>query len=113
MLSVCDRRLAIRDLISARRHTSVRELMQDFNVSYNTIKTDLDAITAIASFYTTKGRYGGGIHAVEGWYASKHYFSSEQEAFLRKLKAGLQTDEDRKMMEGILTAFAMPKQDKS
>ena len=109
MMSTSERRLAIRDFISECRHTTVPELMEEFHVGYNTIIRDLDAIAEITAFYKTQGK-GGGIHAVDGWYASRRYYSADQEAFLRKLGAGLQTDEDRKMMESILRAFAMPKQ---
>lgn len=108
MTSTSDRRLAIRDFISERRHTTVPELMQEFHASYSTIKRDLDAITETTSFYTTQGN-GGGIHACEGWYASRKYFSADQEAFLKKLQSGLQTEADQKMMESILAAFAMPR----
>lgn len=108
MKNTSDRRLAIRDYISAKRHTTVGELAAEFDVGYNTIIRDLDAITDTTSFYMTKGT-GGGVHAVDGWYASSHYFSSAQEEFLKKLQSGLQTEADQKMMESILAAFAMPK----
>ena len=36
-----ERRLAIRDYISAKRKTSIPELMQEFDVSRSTIKRDL------------------------------------------------------------------------
>lgn len=108
MKSTSDRRLAIRDYISEKRHTTVPELMREFNVGYSTIKRDLDAITATTSFYTTQGN-GGGIHATDGWYASNRYFSAGQEAFLKKIQSGLQTEAEQKMMESILSAFAMPR----
>jgi predicted DNA-binding transcriptional regulator YafY len=108
--STCDRRLAIRDFISARRHTSVPELMQEFGVSYNTVLRDLDAITGTTAFYTTPGR-AGGVHACDGWYASNHYLTAPQEALLRGLQSEQQTEADRKMLEDIISAFAMPRND--
>lgn len=110
MRNISERRLAIRDYISAKRHTTIGELASEFEVGYNTIVRDLDAITETTSFYMTKGT-GGGIHACDGWYASNHYFSSEQEAFLKKLQSGLQTEADQKMMESILMAFSMPRKE--
>lgn len=95
MKSTSDRRLAIRDYISEKRHTTVLELMREFNVGYSTIKRDLDAITATTSFYTTQGN-GGGIHATDGWYASNRYFSADQEAFLKKFRAGCRLKLNRK-----------------
>ena len=108
MKTTTDRRLAIRDVISERRHTTIGELAQEFGVCYMTIYRDLEALTATTSFYFSKGT-GGGVHATEGWYASNRYYTKEQEAFLRKLQDGLQTDSDRQMMESILSAFAMPR----
>ena len=64
MKSTSDRRLAIRDYISEKRHTTVLELMREFNVGYSTIKRDLDAITATTSFYNSGN--GGGIHVPTG-----------------------------------------------
>ena len=107
MRATTDRRLAIRDFISMKRHTSIPELMQEFDVSKSTILRDLEALTETISYYTTTGN-AGGIHAMEGWYATNRYYTPDQEAFLRKLEAGLQTDKDRKMMESILMAFAKP-----
>ena len=112
MLSASERQLAIRDAISDRRHTSVSELARDFNVSTTTVKRDLEALAEVISIYGTRGA-GGGIHAVEGWYSSKRYLTSDQEAFLKKLQEGLQTESDQRMMESILTAFAMPRHKES
>lgn len=111
MLSASERQLAIRDAISDRRHTSVSELARDFNVSTATIKRDLDALAEVISIYGTRGA-SGGIHAVDGWYSSRRYLNNSQEAFLRSIFDGLQTDEDKEMMESILTAFAMPRHKK-
>ena len=109
MISTSERRLAIRDAISDRRFTTIKELMRDFGVGRETIKRDIAAISEITSFYTTPGK-GGGIHAVDGWYASKRYLTAEQEDLLERLTDGLQTDSDKHLMETILSAFAMPKQ---
>lgn len=107
MRTTSDRRLAIRDFISDKRHTTISELMREFDISKSTVLRDLDAITATTSFYATQGN-GGGIHATDGWYASSRYLTAEQEALLSRLSDGLQT-EDRKVMESILAAFGQPK----
>lgn len=75
MRATTERRLAIRDFISMKRHTSIPELMQEFDVSKSTILRDLEALTETISYYTTTGN-GGGIHATEGWYASNTYQAS-------------------------------------
>jgi predicted DNA-binding transcriptional regulator YafY len=102
-----DRRLAIRDYISDKRHTTISELMQEFDVSKSTVLRDLAAIAETTSYYTTPGN-GGGIHATDGWYASQRYLSAEQEALLKRLSAGLQP-EDKKLMDGILASFGKPR----
>lgn len=107
MRATSDRRLAIRDFISDKRHTTISELMREFGISKSTVLRDLDAITETTSFYSTPGN-GGGIHATDGWYASSRYLTAEQEALLNRLSDGLQT-EDRKVMESILAAFGQPK----
>lgn len=107
MRTTSDRRLAIRDFISDRRHTTISELMREFAISKSTVLRDLDAITETTSFYTTPGN-GGGIHAADGWYASRRYFTAEQEALLNRLSDGLQP-EDMEVMESIFAAFVKPK----
>ena len=110
MRATTERRLAIRDFISMKRHTSIPELMQEFDVSKSTILRDLEALTETISYYTTTGN-GGGIHATEGWYASNSYLKSDDEAFLQMiLETGLQTDEERARMERIIAAYVRPKQ---
>lgn len=107
-----ERRLAIRDFISLKRETSISELMQEFHASRSTIKRDLEEIAEIASFYGIPGK-GGGIRAMDGWYANKTYFTPRQETLIRRLEAVLQNEEDRKVYEGILKTFAMPQSKKS
>lgn len=102
-----ERQMLIRDFISDVRHTSIAEIARKFNISQNTVRRDLDAITSIASFYTTPGK-GGGLHAIDGWYASKRYFTPAQEELLQRLMPGLQT-EDEAIMKSILLAFSAPK----
>ena len=103
-----ERRLAIRDYISEKRETSISELMREFHASRSTIKRDLEEIAEIASFYSIPGK-GGGIRAMDGWYANKTYFTTSQEALIRKLGLGLQTEDDKRTFESILNTFVMPR----
>ena len=106
-MSALERQNYIRDLISDKRHTSIAELARDLEVSENTVRRDLNAISPITSFYITPGK-GGGIHAVDGWYSSRRYLSEKQEELLNRLNLILQGD-DAETMEAILTAFSMQK----
>lgn len=103
-----ERRLAIRNYISEKRETSISELMQEFHASRSTVKRDLEEIAEIASFYGVPGK-GGGIRAMDGWYVNKTYFTLKQEALVRNMGLGLQTEEEKRIFETILTTFVRPK----
>lgn len=106
-MPAAERQMLIRDFISDVRHTSIAEIAEQFSVSQSTVRRDLEVITPFTSFYTTVGN-GGGLHAIDGWYASKRYLSKGQEELLRRLLPGLQP-EDKALMNGILQAFSQPK----
>ena len=106
-MTQAERQMAIRDYISDKRETSIRELMAEFGVSRNTIRSDLDAITPCTAFEMVPG-HGGGIKALPGWSSGRRYLNHEQEALLTSLLPGLQP-EQQAVMESILTAFALPK----
>lgn len=105
-----ERRLAIRDYISAKRKTSIPELMQEFDVSRSTIKRDLQELESayIISIERLDGK-AGGIRTVDGWYANKTYFTTAQETLIRRLETGLQTEEEKRIYESILATFVRPK----
>lgn len=103
-----DRQRRILEILSARRYETIPNLAFELDVSRHTIMRDLNEITDCASFYTTCGKHGGGVYAVDGWYYSKSYLTAEQEALLRKQLPGLQPEE-RRTMQSILDAFAKPK----
>ena len=106
-MTQAERQMAIRDYISDKRETSIRELMAEFGVSRNTIRSDLDAITPTTSFEMVPG-HGGGIKALPGWSSGRRYLNHEQEALLKSILPGLQP-EQQTVMESILAAFALPK----
>ena len=102
-----DRQRRLLEIISARRYEKISRLAEELNVSHDTISRDLNELTESASYYITSGKHGGGVYAVDGWYYSRTYLSTDQEALLRKLLAGLQPEE-QKTMQSILDAFAKP-----
>ena len=106
-MTQAERQMAIRDYISDKRETSIRELMAEFGVSRNTIRSDLDAITPSTAFEMVPG-HGGGIRVLPGWSSGRRYLNQEQESLLKSLLPGLQP-EQQAVMESILTAFALPK----
>ena len=107
-MTKAERQRRLLEIISVRRYETIPNLAEELGVSRYTIMRDLDEVTAIASFYTVAGRYGGGVYAVDGWYYSRTYFTADQEALLRSLLPSL-PPEDRKKMQNILNTFAKPK----
>ena len=105
-MRTAERRLAERDFISMRRKTTTRELAETFDVSVQTIKTDLIAICEFTGFYTVVGRHGG-VFAMEGWYSNGYKrFSHTQKRFLEGLRDGLQNEADKAMLSDIINGFA-------
>ena len=107
MQSATERRQLMAEYISDHRHVQIQELMNEFHISDRTARRDVELLACSYPITSTAGRYGAGIHAMDGWYISRRYFHDDQEALLRKLLPGLQP-EDQKTMERILTAFAKP-----
>jgi predicted DNA-binding transcriptional regulator YafY len=92
--------------ISDRRRTTYPEIAAEFNIGFNTARRDVELLMCSYPIEAVKGK-GGGIRAMDGWYASRRYMTDKQEYLLRQLLTGLQPD-DQKTMEGILAAFAKP-----
>lgn len=107
MQNTTERRQEILYFISDRRKVTMQEIADEFQISIATVKRDIQILMCSHPIYTEAAR-GGGVRAMDGWYASKRYLTDEQEALLRKLTAGLQPEE-QKTMQSILTAFAKPK----
>ena len=106
MQSATERRQEILEYISDKRRLTYQELVDNFDISYNTARRDVEILSCSYPIITVNGN-GGGIRAMDGWYLSRRYLHDDQEALLRKLLPGLQPD-DQKTMERILTAFAKP-----
>ncbi len=106
MQSAIERRQAILETLSDRRHQTLDGLASEFGVSKMTIRRDIDILSCSAPIYTVQGG-GGGICAADGWYVSRRYLRDSQEKLLRRLMEGLQP-EDQTTMQQILTAFAKP-----
>jgi predicted DNA-binding transcriptional regulator YafY len=107
MQNTTERRQEILYFISDRRKVTLQEIADEFNIGIATVKRDVQILMCSHPIDAVQGK-GGGIRAMDGWYASKRYMTDKQEALLRQLLTGLQP-EDQKTMEGILAAFAKPK----
>ena len=107
MQSALDRRQAMLELLSDRRHETVANLMAEFNISRRTVQRDIIVLCSSASVYTVQGN-GGGVYVADGYYYGRRYLHSNQEELLRRLMPGLQP-EDQKTMQQILSSFGMPR----
>lgn len=107
MWNALERRQAILETLSERRQESVANLMAQFRVSRCTILRDIEILACSAPIYTVQGN-GGGIRVADGWYISRSYLNTEQEALLQKLSDGLQPD-DLHTVQSILAAFGKPR----
>ena len=107
MQATTERRQQMLEYISIHRHVQYQDLMDEFHISKKTAQRDVEILSCSYPIYT-RTTCAGGIFAMEGWYASKSYLHDDQEALLRKLLAGLQP-EDQKRMQHVLSVFAKPK----
>lgn len=107
MQSATERRQDVLYYISDRRRVTYQEIADEFGISFNTARRDVELLACSYPIDVVNGK-GGGVRAMDGWYASKRYLTNEQEDLLRQLCEGLQPDQ-QKTMESILQAFAKPK----
>ena len=106
MQSATERRQLMLEYISDNRKVTISQIMGEFGISRATAKRDVELLSCSYPIFTENWR-GGGVRAMDGWYASKRYLHDDQEALLRALLPGLQPDQ-QKTMQAILTAFAKP-----
>lgn len=107
MQSATERRQLVLEYISDRRKVTIDEITHEFGISRSTAKRDVELLSCSYPIFTENWR-GGGVRAMDGWYASNRYLHDDQEALLRSLLPGLQPDQ-QEVMQGILAAFAKPK----
>ena len=105
-MSANERRAAIIEKICLRRHDTVANLAQEFDVSIRTIKYDIETLALSYPVYTTQGN-GGGVHVMDGYRIGRKYFKPSQKELLEKLSNSLQGDE-LKIMNEILNTFSKP-----
>jgi predicted DNA-binding transcriptional regulator YafY len=106
MQNTTERRQEILYFISDRRKVTLQEIADEFNIGIATVKRDVQILMCSHPIDAVQGK-GGGIRAMDGWYANKRYLTESQEKALEDVLNGLQPDMD--MIQSILTAFAKPK----
>ena len=58
-MNTADRRMEIINILVVRRHTTTRELAEEFGVTTRTIRHDIQALSPTFPIYTQRGGAGG------------------------------------------------------
>lgn len=106
MQNATERRQEILYFISDRRRVTYQQIADEFNISYKTAQRDVEILICSHPIITENWR-GGGICAMDGWYATNRFLRSDEEKALEDVLNGLQPDLNA--IRRVLTAFAKPK----
>ena len=103
-----ERRNEIMGTLCHRRQETMSNLAFEFGVSVRTIRNDIDHLSLSYPLETIRGRYGGGVRVMDGFYMNRKYLKPEQKALLERLGAQL-SGNDLTVMTSILKDFALSK----
>ena len=101
-----ERRQQIMETLCHRRQETMNNLAFEFGVSIRTIRNDIDILSLSYPLETVRGRYGGGVRVMDGFYMNRKYLKPEQRDLLERLRASL-SGKDITVMDGILREFAL------
>jgi len=110
MMCSAERRQQVLEFVVAKRHTFLKEICNEFGVSFSTARRDVQILSCSYPIYTSPGG-DGGIYTVPGYRLGMKYFTEEQAALLEKLSESL-VGEDLKTMDSIIKTFKRPDVDK-
>ena len=101
-----ERRQEIMETLCHRRQETMANLAFEFGVSIRTIRNDIDILSLSYPLETVRGRYGGGVRVMDGFYMNRKYLEPEQIDLLVRLRASL-SGKDLAVMNGILQEFVL------
>lgn len=101
-----ERRMEIMEVLCQRRHDTMKNLAFEFGVTERTIRNDISILSLSYPLETIRGRYGGGIKVMDGFYMNRKYLKPEQKNLLERLSTSL-SGEDLSIMSSILKEFAL------
>lgn len=102
-MTASERRQAILEVLSLRRHETRENLANEFGVSKRTIEYDVFELSLSYPVFTTQGN-GGGIHVVDGFRLDRPRMNDKQTALLQKVLLTL-SGEDKETMETIIKIY--------
>ena len=104
-----ERRQKLLEVLCLRRYDTCANLANEFHVCLRTIRYDIEVLMCSYPIETVRGRFGGGVRVMEGYYCHKSSpdkaLSQKQTALLRRLRSQLAGD-DRDTINSILIQFA-------
>lgn len=103
-----ERRMEIMENLCHRRHETMKNLAVEFGVSIRTIRNDIEILSLSYPLETMRGRYGGGVKVMDGFYMNRKYLKPEQQELLGRLSTSL-TGSDLAVMNSIFKDFALNK----
>ncbi|NMA73458.1 MAG: DeoR family transcriptional regulator [Bacteroidales bacterium] len=101
-----ERRMEIMEVLCQRRHETMKNLAFEFDVSERTIRNDISILSLSYPLETIRGRYGGGVRVMDGFYMNRKYLKPEQKDLLERLSTNL-SGEDLSIVNSILKEFAL------
>lgn len=105
-MGTSERRMKIMEVLCRRRHETMKNLAFEFDVSQRTIRNDINVLSLSYPLETKRGRYGGGVEVMDGYYLDRKYLKPKQQELLEKLSENLSGD-DLTIMNSILEEFAL------
>ncbi len=106
MRSTTERRQQMLEYLCQVRATTREDLMQEFNVSKNTVDRDLQILMCSYPIDTFRG-VGGGVRIADWFRLGMKYLNETQHSLLVKLSETLSGDE-LATMQSILKTFSNP-----
>ncbi len=103
-MSTLERREEILEILSLRRFETMGNLASELNVTRRTIQNDIVALSCFAPIYTVRGRYGGGVCLMQGFYLYRRYLTDEQKKALTDVING--QPPNCEMLQSIINTFS-------
>lgn len=115
MQSTSERRRLILRALCERRHENVTALADEFCVSERTVRRDIEILSLSSPIYTSRGRHGGGVYVLDGYYPDRRYLDETEAEVLNKTADCIERGEvrglcqkDIETIKRILKRFAKP-----
>ena len=102
-MTASERRQAILEVLSLRRHETRENLANEFGVSKRTIEYDVLNLMLTYPVYTVQGN-GGGIYVTDNFRLDRPRMNEKQTALLQKVLLTL-SGEDRETMQNIINIY--------